>query len=411
MHQVHRQASVIQRRVAAPYSRTAKKRVRIIKKVRIAAGVWRFVSLDRVGGRYVWDRQPGHYFLEWWEGRKRRRELAGETPNQALEAQRRKTNELIGEKLTGATHLKPAEEGGTATLITKTLELFREHTKTHSPAKPATHQRYNQVLAHFERILGKRKFVEAITRSDMDDYKIARSREMFAGRPVSPATINFEITILRALFYYLIRERGISMENPCAHFKQLRSEKERLKGRPPVYKQAELDKIFAECNETDRAIFATLVLTGQRKDELVNLTWSDVDLSRAVLRVTAKGDFAPKDYEEREIPLSPDLVGILRKLPQNSTWVFPRTKGDRLGPNTMLRRLKEVAERADVKHATLHKFRHTYATRLLEDGCDIVTVQHLLGHSDLETTRKYLSPDNELARKAVNRLTMVPKSK
>ena len=68
----------------------------------------------------------------------------------------------IGEKLTGATHLKPAEEGGTATLITKTLELFREHTKTHSPAKPATHQRYNQVLAHFERILGKRKFVEAI---------------------------------------------------------------------------------------------------------------------------------------------------------------------------------------------------------------------------------------------------------
>ena len=55
-----------------------------------------------IGFRYVWDKQPGHYFLEWWEGRKRRRELAGETPNQALEAQRRKTNELIGEKLTGA---------------------------------------------------------------------------------------------------------------------------------------------------------------------------------------------------------------------------------------------------------------------------------------------------------------------
>ena len=77
----------------------------------------------------------------------------------------------------------------------------------------------------------------------------------------------------------------------------------------------------------------------------------------------------------------------------------------------MLRRLKDVAERVAVKHATLHKFRHTYATRLLEDGCDIVTVQHLLGHSDLETTRKYLSPDRELARKAVNRLKFMTTSK
>ena len=124
--------------------------------------------------------------------------------------------------------------------------------------------------------------MEAVTRSDMDDYKTIRSRELFGDRPVSPATINFEITILRALFYYVIRERGVSMDNPCARFKPLRSEKERLKGRPPVYGQAEIDKIFAECNDTDRAIFATLVLTGQRKDELVNLTWDDVDLNGAV---------------------------------------------------------------------------------------------------------------------------------
>jgi integrase len=199
----------------------------------------------------------------------------------------------------------------------------------------------------------------------MDDYKIIRSRELFGDRPVSAATVNFEMTILRVFFYYLIRDRGVSMDNPCARFKPLRSEKERLKGRPPVYKQAELDNILAKCNDTDRAIFATLVLTGQRKDELVNLTWADVDLSRAMLQVTAKGvtakgDFAPKDYEEREIPLPPDLVAILQKLPQASIWVFPSAKGNRLGPNEMLCRLKKVAQRAAVKEATLHKFRHTY---------------------------------------------------
>ena len=61
----------------------AKKQVRIIKKVRDTDGVWRFVSLDRAGKKYVWDNRPGTYFLEWWEGRKRKHEVAGQTPSEA----------------------------------------------------------------------------------------------------------------------------------------------------------------------------------------------------------------------------------------------------------------------------------------------------------------------------------------
>jgi integrase len=72
----------------------------------------------------------------------------------------------------------------------------------------------------------------------------------------------------------------------------------------------------------------------------------------------------------------------------------------------LLRRLKEIAEAAKVPHATLHKFRHTYATRLLESGCDIVTVQKLMGHSDIETTRQYLDPDEKLKRQAANHLSL-----
>ena len=72
----------------------------------------------------------------------------------------------------------------------------------------------------------------------------------------------------------------------------------------------------------------------------------------------------------------------------------------------MLRRLKEVAEKAKVPDATLHKFRHTYATRLLENGCDIVTAQPLPGHSDLEPTRQYLNPDETLKRAAVSKLSL-----
>ena len=388
--------------------RLATKRVRIIKKVRVTGGVWKFISLDRIRSRYVWDKRPGYYFLEWWDGRKRRRERAGETPSQALEAQRRKRNELIGEMAARGKVFKSPDEGGSAILIDKAIELFEEHVKAHSPSKPATLQRYHQVLDHFESILGKKKYIEAITRSDIDDYKIARSRETVGDtrRSVSASTINFEITVLRTLFYYFIRERGIEMENPCARFKALRAERERLKRRPPTYSPAELDKIFAACDDTERAMFAALYLTGLRKDELAHLTWNDLDFKRATLRLTAKDGFAPKDYEEREVPMPRDLVAILKKLPRTSTWVFPSRKGKRLGRNEMLRRLKAVAKRAGVRNATLHRFRHTYATRLLENGSDIVTVQHLLGHSDLDTTRRYLNPDEDRKRKAVSKLSL-----
>ncbi len=351
--------------------------------------------------------------MEWWDGRNRRRERAGNTPSQALEAQRRKRNELIGELLSGTSRVNPLDAQQVGTAVADAVKLFAEHVRIHSPSKPRTLERYQEVLAHFEQILPSKKYVEMVTRSDIDDYKVARSREAVGPlhRPVSPATVNFEVTVLKTFFYYLIRERSIAMENPCARSKPLRAEKERLRRRPPTYAQAETEKILATCGKRDRAIFATLLLTGLRKEELGHLAWSDVDLDRAALRLTAKDGFAPKDYEEREIPLPPDLVQVLRKLPQDSKWVFASSNGNRLGRNEMLRRLKNVADGVGVKQATLHKFHHTYATRLLEDGCDIVTVQHLLGHSDLKTTRKYLSPDQERARKAVNRLSLRVKSK
>ncbi len=114
--------------------------------------------------------------------------------------------------------------------------------------------------------------------------------------------------------------------------------------------------------------FLILALTGLREQELCWLTWEDLCLEagREHLLVRAKPGFSPKDYEQREVPIPAELARLLRALPRRSEWVFPNRRGEREGH--LLRRLRAVARRAGVERATLHKFRHTYATRLLEQA-------------------------------------------
>src|SRR6266849_1380079 len=110
------------------------------------------------------------------------------------------------------------------------------HIRVHSPDKPRTLGRYQIVLDHLERISGKKKFAEAVSRADIDDYKTSRSKEQseqHKGRPITPRTINFEVSVLRTFFYFLINERGLKMENPCARFKPLRDREAKARRKPP----------------------------------------------------------------------------------------------------------------------------------------------------------------------------------
>lgn len=281
--------------------------------------------------------------------------------------------------------------------------------EVHSPDKPRTLARYRIVLDHFKRLLGKLAYVEAVERRHIDEYKAAHSRESDAGRsggPVQPSTINFEVSVLRTFFNFLIHERGVKLENPCARFKPLRDPSSKANASTPTYSQRELDQVLTVADGADRLAFLTLLLTGLREQELYHLTWEDLNMQsgQECVVVRSKPGYSPKDYEDREIPIPAELAMLLRQCKPTSSWIFPNTKG---GLEThLLRRLKRVAKLAGVEIATLHKFRHTYATRLLEGGADIVTVQRLIGHSDLDTTKRYLNPDVDRKRAAVNRLQL-----
>jgi integrase len=195
-----------------------------------------------------------------------------------------------------------------------------------------------------------------------------------------------------------------------------------------AYHADELSTLFAHAEESDRYIFGVLnllLMTGIRDREGTHLTWSEVDFKRGHIKLAAKPGcrdcvecrkndrgFRLKDREERIIQLHPELMTILRerrKEVPNSRFVFG-DGNDR--PHTKwLRMLKRTAREAGVncghcdgcrdyaqrptedggcKHWTLHAFRRTYATKLLKQGANVKQIMQLLGHSDLDTTLRYL---------------------
>lgn len=170
-------------------------------------------------------------------------------------------------------------EAGSGMRIREAIDAFLGHVQVHSPDKPQTVARYRAVMDHFERLLGWRLFVESINRSDIDRYRATRSREkprQRHGERVTPGTVNSEVSVLRTFFNFLIHERQVDMENPCARFKPLRDASGKSNGRAPTYSQEEVARILDSCDGQDRVAFATLLLTGMREQELCYQTWDEV---------------------------------------------------------------------------------------------------------------------------------------
>ncbi len=184
--------------------------------------------------------------------------------------------------------------------------------------------------------------------------------------------------------------RGLAKKNDWPRF----SEEE-----PEMYEEAELEKLFKACDAEERLWYEFFLMTGMREQEVMYCYWADVNFASCTVRVTHKPDrgWTPKAYKEREIPIP--------KADKACTLVFP-TAGCKPKLD-FLDCLKAVAERAKLRkeRVWLHKFRSTFATRCLWAGVDLRTVQLWLGHSDIESTMRYLKPSrSQQVREKVNEI-------
>ena len=165
----------------------------------------------------------------------------------------------------------------------------------------------------------------------------------------------------------------------------------RVKTLPSVLAPEEVVRLLAAARPgRERVMLQVAYACGLRIGELTCLQVTDIDSARMVVHVRQG-----KGRKDRLVPLSLRLLTELRtywRLHRPYRWLFPGPSPDRpLCPSTLQKQCQRAVHRAGLKkRCTPHTLRHSYATHLLEAGVDLVTLQAILGHTDLRTTAHYL---------------------
>lgn len=338
------------------------------------------------------ERHPeGAYYISWYEGARLIRLSVGKDPQDAAARRQRKEAELNALN-NGVSVLPEAGDGHPS--VAAAVARFLEETEL--TKKPKTLAAYTTALSYFTECCPK-LYLQDIDRTDLLKFcAFLRDKKKQAPRSVYNKFENV-MSFLKANGI-----RGLADKNDWPRY----TEEE-----PEIYEPEELDQLFKACDAEERLWYQFFLMTGMREQEVMYTYWSDVNFAASTVRVSHKSDrgWTPKAYKEREIPIPAKLAKSLKAWKANSdktcSLVFP-TGG--CNPKLdFLDCLKSVAERAklDEDNFWLHKFRATFATRCLWAGVDLRTVQQWLGHSDMESTMRYLKPSrSQHVRDKVNEI-------
>ena len=217
----------------------------------------------------------------------------------------------------------------------------------------------------------------------------------------SPATVHRKAACLRS-FYRHLRREGISDSDPTA----MLSSPRRGRRLPQVLTRGEVDGLLAQPRGSepmdlrDRALLELMYACGLRASEAIGLEVGDVDLDDLVLRARGKGS------RERLVPVGQSAARAVRRYLERGrpklvgarfeTHLFVNFRGGpltRQGLYKIVRRHATSAGLAD--RMSPHTLRHTFATHLLAGGCDLRSVQEMLGHADVATTQLYTHLSSE----------------
>jgi integrase/recombinase XerD len=258
-----------------------------------------------------------------------------------------------------------------------------------------TLEAYRSDLLQFGRFLERRgaSATEA-TAADVGDF-LAELAEGNGRPPASPATIHRKTACLRS-FYRHLRREGLRESDPTASISGPR----RGRRLPKVLNRDEVAKLLAQPKGTaptalrDRALLELMYACGLRASEAIGIEVRDIDMEDAVLRARGKGS------KERVVPIGRAALEAVRIYLERGrpalvhgglvVQLFVNFRGEPLTRQGLYKIVRRHAATAGLaERMSPHTLRHTFATHLLAGGCDLRSVQEMLGHADVATTQLY----------------------
>lgn len=239
----------------------------------------------------------------------------------------------------------------------------------------------------------------------LNQYKGCEMEKGFSSK-----TINRRMSSIKSFFRYLYNFEVIN-DNPAQYIRSQKVERE-LPGFIPQNRIIELmnaplnkEKGLLITNETegqrDKAILELFYATGLRLSELLGINICDVDKEKEFVRVMGKGG------KERIVPIGKVALNSIelylnklgKSLRHNFTDpLFVNKKGARLPHRTLQRRITKYLN-VIMKGTSVHTLRHTFASHLINEGADILTIKELLGHSSLSSTGIYTKLETTTVKK------------
>lgn len=271
-----------------------------------------------------------------------------------------------------------------------TLEEFGKRYMEYAKANKRSWLRDQQMLKPLTEFLGVDRQLTDITPPDIEGYKLHRRKQ------VSGSTVNRELALLKRMFNLAINWDLYLASNPVRKVKFFQE----LNIGRRVLTEEEENKLLQNAAPFIQDIILFALNTGLRIGEIFTLLWSHVDWEKGVLNV-----FAPKTGKIRVVPMNSETRRILEAwaLGKKNEFVF-YNYGTGKPFVDLSAGLGLACRKAGMTGVTWHALRHTFASRLLERGVDIITVKELLGHSTVVVTMRYTHTNLDSKVRAVGKL-------
>jgi integrase len=276
--------------------------------------------------------------------------------------------------------------------MTRLSEIIQTYIAEILPRKrPKTQVNQRHQLEFWSKHLGEMNI------SEITPMQVIKVRGMIQA---SDATKNIYMAALRHLFTMAIKEFGVASDNPLLKISNLKAPRERVR----YLSNKEFEDLLIACKESANSYLYLVVLlalgTGARKMEIMNLTWSNVDIDRQLLylHTTKNGELATLPIPSKIMP------ELLQHLTASKTALLFPSSRDSEKPIDLRHPFKEALKRAGIKDFRFHDQRHTFASYLAMNDTPLNVIAELMRHKSYNMVKKYAHLSTGHKSKVINEM-------